>query len=250
MDKWSAYDLYTKLGHLYAQKISLFKDAFTTYAQGYSGSKALYAELTAHSRQFRLFLAEVESAHSLTLSAFLDRPLVHIQRTLELLKQIRHNNNNNMSSSSNNEASQIDSVLIELRKILANLSTGDHIALKQDSGSLSMTTNNSTTDVSSLLGDTTLFMNDHGSVISTIHEEEDDEEEEKTVCVAAPVKIEYDQTSCCSSSSSSSNNNSSSSLDECSGNFSSAFFNTNLNDDADTFYSSIMSSSEHQSKAN
>ena len=187
MDKWSAYDLYTKIGQLYAQKISLFKDALTIYAQGYSKSKSLYDELTAHSKQFRLFLKEVQTPPAMTLSAFLDMPIVQIQKTLELFKQIRKFTPESKRNPS--EAPHIDSVIFELRRILSNLNTDDNINLKmeqQQCQNLSV----ADTDRS-----TTFFMNENGSVISTIIEEEEEEEEE-----AATSQSGYAMTSCCSSS--------------------------------------------------
>ncbi|RMZ95206.1 Regulator of G- signaling 3, partial [Brachionus plicatilis] len=60
MDKWSAYDLYTKIGQLYTQKMSLFKEAFTTYVKGYPKAKELLNDLVLHSKQFRLFLNETQ----------------------------------------------------------------------------------------------------------------------------------------------------------------------------------------------
>lgn len=118
MDKWSAYDLYTKIGQLYTQKMSLFKDAFTIYIQGYAKAKNLLNELKSHSKQFRLFLNEVQSSN-LTLSNLLDLPVVHMHKTLEIFKQIRKYTFESKRNPS--EAPHIDSVMLELRKILANL---------------------------------------------------------------------------------------------------------------------------------
>jgi hypothetical protein len=139
MDKWSAYDLYTKLGHLYSQKVALFRDALSIYAKGYLAARGLYTELRAHSRQFRLFLNEVQSS-DMTLSGFLSAPLVHLQRTLALFKRIRACTPESPRRPS--EAPHIDSIVLELRQILAH--------------------------VDSAVSDDTVFMNDNGSVISEV----------------------------------------------------------------------------------
>lgn len=118
MDKWSAYDLYTKIGQLYSHKMSLFKEAYTLYARGHHKSKSLLAELRQHSKQFRLFLTEVESGE-LSLQRSLDLPIVHIQRTLDIFKQIRGFTLESRRNPA--EAPHIDSVIFELRNVLSNL---------------------------------------------------------------------------------------------------------------------------------
>ena len=114
MDKWSAYDLYTRIGQFYTQKLSLFRDAFTIYVKGYAASKSLLGELKAHSKQFRLFLQEVQS-EDLTLANLLDLPVVHMQQTLAIFKQIRR-----FTAESKSETPHIDSVVGELKQILAS----------------------------------------------------------------------------------------------------------------------------------
>jgi hypothetical protein len=115
MDKWSAYDLYTKIGLLYTQKMSLFKEAFASYVKGYAKAKELLGELKSHSKQFRLFLSEAQT-NNLTLANLIDLPLVHMQKTMDLFKQIRVYTHESKRSPS--EAPHIDSVIAELRKIL------------------------------------------------------------------------------------------------------------------------------------
>lgn len=118
MDKWSAYDLYTRIGQLYSHKMALFKEAYTLYARGHHKSKCLLAELRQHSKQFRLFLSEVEYGE-LTLERSLDLPVVHVQRTLEIFKRIRGFTLESRRQPA--EAPHIDSVILELRAVLANL---------------------------------------------------------------------------------------------------------------------------------
>jgi hypothetical protein len=118
MDKWSAYDLYARIGQFYTQKLNLFRDAFTIYVKGYAKSKRLLGELKKHSRQFRLFLDEAQ-ADDLTLANLLDAPVRHMQQTLSTFKQIRRFTCESKRSPS--EAPHIDSVIVELKKILANL---------------------------------------------------------------------------------------------------------------------------------
>jgi hypothetical protein len=118
MDKWSAYDLYARIGQFYTQKLSLFRDAFTIYVKGYAKSKRLLSELKAHSRQFRLFLDEAQ-ADDLTLANLLDAPMRHMQQTLNTFKQIRRFTCESKRNPS--EAPHIDSVIAELKKILSNL---------------------------------------------------------------------------------------------------------------------------------
>lgn len=122
MDKWSAFDLYSRIGQLYTQKLSLFKEAFTIYIKGYSKSKSLLHELKSHSKQFRLFLKEVQSG-SLTLANLLDLPVVHLRQTLEVFVQIRKMTVESKRNPS--EAPRIDSVIGELRKLLLNLSSDE-----------------------------------------------------------------------------------------------------------------------------
>jgi hypothetical protein len=111
MDKWSAYDLYTKLGHLYAQKISLFKEAFIIYVRGYSKSKHLLNELKMHSKQFRLFLREAQSSN-LTLKSLIDSPLKHLNQTLFIFKQVK------MCTMDASELNKIDQIIFDLNIIL------------------------------------------------------------------------------------------------------------------------------------
>ena len=119
MDKWSALDLYTRIGQLYTQKLNLFREAFTIYAKGHAKSKSLLNELKSHSKQFRLFLNEAQS-DNLTLSNLIDLPLIHINETLNCFKQIRRFTCESKRNPS--EAPHIDSVIFELRKILTNSS--------------------------------------------------------------------------------------------------------------------------------
>ena len=122
MDKWSAFDLYARIGQLYTQKLSLFKEAFTIYIKGYSKSKSLLHELKSHSKQFRLFLKEVQTG-SLTLANLLDLPVVHLRQTLEVFVQIRKMTGESKRNPS--EAPRIDSVIGELRKLLLSLSSDE-----------------------------------------------------------------------------------------------------------------------------
>lgn len=115
MDKWSALDLYTRIGQLYTQKLSLFREAFTTYAKGHAKSKCLLNDLKSHSKQFRLFLNEAQS-ENMTLSNMMDLPLIHISQTLNYFKQIRRFTCESKRNPS--EAPHIDSVIFELRKII------------------------------------------------------------------------------------------------------------------------------------
>ena len=85
--------------------------------RGYARSKSLLSELTKQSKQFRLFLNEVQS-DDLTLEHLLDLPLVHMQQTLEIFKQIRRFTYESKRNPS--EAPHIDSVIFELKKILVN----------------------------------------------------------------------------------------------------------------------------------
>jgi hypothetical protein len=117
MDKWSAYDLYTKLGHLYAQKISLFKEAFTIYVKGYSKSKHLLNELKIHSKQFRLFLREAQSSN-LTLKNLLDAPLKHLNQTLFIFKEVK------MCTMDISELNKIDQIIFDLNNILDSSASG------------------------------------------------------------------------------------------------------------------------------
>lgn len=117
MDKWSAMDLYTRIGQLYTQKLNLFREAFTTYAKGHAKSKCLLEDLKSHSKQFRLFLGETQSGN-LTLSNLIDLPLIHIYDTLAYFKQIRRFTVESKRNPA--EAPHIDSVIFELRKILNN----------------------------------------------------------------------------------------------------------------------------------
>ena len=127
MDKWSAYDLYTKIGQLYTQKMSLFKEAFSTYVKGYAKAKSLLSELVSHSKQFRLFLNETQSA-KLTLANLIDLPIVHMQKTMDLFKQIKMYTMDSKPSPS--EAPHIDSVIVELKKIL-NIIDSNEIKFNQ-----------------------------------------------------------------------------------------------------------------------
>ncbi|CAF0872471.1 unnamed protein product [Brachionus calyciflorus] len=127
MDKWSAYDLYTKIGQLYTQKMSLFKEAFATYVKGYPKARDLLNELKSHSKQFRLFLSEAQS-NNLTLANLIDLPIVHMQKTMDLFKQIRMYTIESKRNPS--EAPHIDSVIVELKKIL-NLINSNELKLNQ-----------------------------------------------------------------------------------------------------------------------
>lgn len=120
MDKWSAYDLYTRIGQLYSHKMALFRDAYTLYARGHASARSLLADLRRHSKQFRLFLDEVESAE-LSLERSIDLPVAHVQRTLDIFKRIRAYTLESRRNPA--EAPHIDSVIFELRAVLANLST-------------------------------------------------------------------------------------------------------------------------------
>ncbi len=119
MDKWSALDLYTRIGQLYTQKINLFREAFTTYTKGYAKSQFLLNDLKSHSKQFRLFLNETQSG-SMTINNLINLPLIHITKTLNYFKQIRRLTCESKRNPS--EAPHIDSVIFELKKILTNSS--------------------------------------------------------------------------------------------------------------------------------
>ena len=122
MDKWSALDLYTKIGQLYAQKMSLFREAFAIYANGYFTSKSLLKELKSQSKQFRLFLNEVQT-DDMTLDSLIDTPIIHLQQMLELFQNIRRFTFETKRSPS--EAPHIDAVIVDLRKILSNVKPSD-----------------------------------------------------------------------------------------------------------------------------
>lgn len=198
MDKWSAYDLYTKIGQLYSHKMSLFKEAYTIYARGHAKSKSLLAELRRHSKQFRLFLAEVESPE-LALERFLDLPIMHIHATLDIFKRIRCYTIESRRNPT--EAPHIDSVILELKHILAasqqqqlpqsleqsNVTTIMCIR-PEDDMTTTMTTTNTTVESD--------YDDDDGF---TIDEEDEDEEEN-----ARRSSLRTDVNSCCSSSASSS----------------------------------------------
>lgn len=218
MDKWSAYDLYTKIGQLYSHKMALFREAYTLYARGHHAAKSLLAELRQHSKQFRLFLGEVES-NELSLERALDLPVTHVQRTLEIFKRIR---GFTLESRRNpTEAPHIDSVIFELRAILANL----------NSPSSSTTTTSDCSNPSSAAvfqvdnEDETMTSIEY--TLSSIEEEEnldDDDDDDETNSDFTTIteglllqdhrrRRRSDRNSCCSSSSSSSS--SSSDHDEC-----------------------------------
>ena len=142
MDKWSAYDLYTRIGQLYTQKMRLFHDAFATYVSGHAAATRLYAELCAHSKQFRLFLDETQQQPDLlTLAKLIDLPLVHLQRTLDILRAIQAaaGASNTISSSSSSlisstEMGHLAHVIAELSDMLAHT---DDMFCKQQSSSKS-----------------------------------------------------------------------------------------------------------------
>ena len=118
MNKWSAYDLYTRIGQLYIQKLNLFYEAFKIYCNGYLKSKLLYNELKVHSKQFRLFLKETETT-TLNLNNLLDLPIIYLNEVLNIFKQIRMHTTESRKNPS--EAPHIDSVIFQLRNILSNL---------------------------------------------------------------------------------------------------------------------------------
>ena len=97
--------------------MSLFRDAFTIYVKGYAKSKSLLRELKSHSKQFRLFLKETQTEH-LNLDDLLDLPLVYLNETLSAFKEIRRFTCE--SKRNPTETSHIDSVIVELRTILAH----------------------------------------------------------------------------------------------------------------------------------
>lgn len=199
MDKWSAYDLYTKIGQLYSHKMSLFREAYTMYARGHHAAKSLLAELGQHSKQFRLFLAEVES-NELTLERALDLPVSHVQRTLDIFKRIRgftHESRRNPT-----EAPHIDSVIFELRSVLANLANSSVSAAAKGVSSVVFEDDDET-------------MTSIEYTLSSIEEEEDDDEDDTTAEFTTITERVLnsqrqrrrvgrdDRDSCCSSSSSS-----------------------------------------------
>lgn len=201
MDKWSAYDLYTKIGQLYSHKMALFRDAYTLYARGHHSAKSLLAELRQHSKQFRLFLTEVESPE-LTLECALDLPVTHVQRTLEIFKRIRGFTLESRRNPA--EAPHIDSVIFELRSVLAQLNT-------------TSTTNNNVISqqqpaAATVLDDETMTSIEY--TLSSIDEEQDDDSDDDETTAADFTTITMnarqqrrrrdDRNSCCSSSSSSS----------------------------------------------
>ena len=117
MNKWSSLDLYTRIGQLYTQKLSLFREAFTIYAKGHAKSKCLLHDLKLHSKQFRMFLKETQS-DNLTLGNLIDLPLVYLQETLDCFKRIKHVSSVKENKANVVEAAHIDSVINELYKIL------------------------------------------------------------------------------------------------------------------------------------
>ena len=196
MDKWSAYDLYTKIGQLYSHKMSLFKEAYTLYARGHHAAKSLLSELREHSKQFRLFLSEVESAE-LTLQRALDLPIVHVKRTLEIFKQIRAFTLESRRNPA--EAPHIDSVIFELRAVLANLQVSSNIEA---------------VNKKAIFDDDDTMTTSIEFTLSSIEEECDQDDEDTTVDDLTIVRRRRQRrgrrsssphiNSCCSSSSSSS----------------------------------------------
>ena len=98
--------------------MSLFREAFTIYVKGYAKSKALLNDLKLHSRQFRLFLKETQT-ETLNLDDLLDLPLIYLNETLNIFKEIRHFTCESKRNPS--EAPHIDSVILELRGFLSYL---------------------------------------------------------------------------------------------------------------------------------
>ena len=196
MDKWSAYDLYTKIGQLYSHKMSLFKEAYTLYARGHHNAKSLLCELREHSKQFRLFLSEVESAE-LTLQRALDLPIVHVKRTLEIFKQIRAFTLESRRNPA--EAPHIDSVIFELRAVLANLQASSNVEA---------------VNKKAIFDDDDTMTTSIEFTLSSIEEECDQDDEDTTVDDLTIVRRRRQRrgrrsssphiNSCCSSSSSSS----------------------------------------------
>jgi hypothetical protein len=141
MDKWTAYDMYLKIGQFYAQKMRLFREAFTIYANGYSKAKALLCELKHQSKQFKLFLKETQTDY-LKLETLLDLPLIHMQQTMDIFKQIRCFTYESKKNPA--EVPHIDSVILLLRSIFSNLNKHDinHIETMANvrSNRLNMTT--------------------------------------------------------------------------------------------------------------
>jgi hypothetical protein len=183
--------------------MSLFKEAYTIYARGYAKSKSLLAELRRHSKQFRLFLAEVESPE-LALERFLDLPIMHIHATLDIFKRIRCYTIESRRNPT--EAPHIDSVILELKHILAAATTSQQqqqlpqsldaatimCIRPEDDMTTTMTTTTTNTTVESDYDDG-----------FTIDEEDEDEEEEEEENVRRS-SLRTDVNSCCSSSASSS----------------------------------------------
>ena len=104
--------------------MSLFREAFTIYVKGYAKSKALLNDLKLHSRQFRLFLKETQT-ETLNLDDLLDLPLIYLNETLNIFKEIRHFTCESKRNPS--EAPHIDSVILELRSIIELLEMDEHI---------------------------------------------------------------------------------------------------------------------------
>ncbi len=87
MDKWTPIELYTRIGQLYLQKLSLLGEAFGHYAQGHGKARRLLAELTSQSKQFVAFVAEAQQ-ENITLKSMIDAPVVHLRNTLDIFKQL------------------------------------------------------------------------------------------------------------------------------------------------------------------
>ena len=121
MDKWSAQDLYARIGQLYAQKLALFREAYAQYARGHARALRLLAELRTHSRQFRLFLAEAQHEPALTMRRLLDAPVRHMRDTLSVFAELRRLTR--ASHAHQADATHIDAVCGHLEAILGHAET-------------------------------------------------------------------------------------------------------------------------------
>lgn len=122
MEKWSPVDFYTRIGQLYTQKLSLFRDAFAIYLKGYYKSISLLNDLKKNSKQIRFFLKEVETSQ-LKLSQMIVSPITHIKNTLSIFKEIRKYTPESRRNPT--EAPHIDSIIFELKNLLQSLNDED-----------------------------------------------------------------------------------------------------------------------------
>jgi hypothetical protein len=182
MEKWSPVDFYTRIGQLYTQKLSLFRDAFGIYLKGYYKSISLLNDLKKNSKQIRFFLKEVETSQ-LKLSQMIESPITHIKNTLAIFKEIRKYTPESRRNPT--EAPHIDSIIFELKNLLQSLNEED-IKKRNDFGmdydeEYEMDTTSTTTFCMA------------SSIISSINQ----------TSIFSKTANKYEISSCCSSSTSS-----------------------------------------------